>query len=188
MMRYSALLTLCVTATAACSGSARTDESPAAIGDKADSAWCHLNFDSIEGTNIRVDYQLAKQDTASQSIWTANPVWVNVSNPGFDGLELVHVWIGDSAYSSKDGYAYAKQYHALTALPDVQLDLAPSEDLHRVTGAVEGGLRVSEYAFGDDQYELHAHEIAVVIDGQWQTDLTSGSHNFINPDLLSCGH
>ncbi len=49
-------------------------------------------------------------------------------------------------------------------------------------------LYVMDYANGDDEYEIHAHELAVVIDGQWQTDPVSGTHNFVAVDLGRCGN
>jgi hypothetical protein len=169
-----------------CSGTAPSGEVPAAVGDKADSAWCHLTFDSVEGANVRVDYVFARQQTSQEILQTANPVWVNVSSPRFDGSEKVRVWIGDSGYVNKMGYDTSKEFHELQRYPDTQLDLSPSEDSTRATGQVSGALRVSEYWIGDDQAEEHAHEFAVVIDGEWQTDPISGSHNFLATALNSC--
>jgi hypothetical protein len=187
-MRSRLLLALCLSALAGCSGAASTNEAASAIGDKADSPWCHLNFDSVEGANIRVDYQLLGRHTGNQYVYTAVPTWLNVSSARFDGGEHVHVWIGDSAYLSKEGYASAKQYDELRPYPDTQLDLGRSEDPHRATGQIPGGVTVSEYSDGDDEAWYHAHEVAVVIDGEWQTDPISGSHNFLAPTLYGCSN
>jgi hypothetical protein len=187
LMRHFIFFALCLSA--GCAGAPPASDPAAAspLGDKGDSAWCHLNFDSVEGTNIRVDYQLVEKASASEVSWTASPVWLNVSASRFDGSEHPRVWIGDSGYVNKEGYALAKQFHALTPFPDTQLDLAASEDRHRATGQVAGELRVSDYAVGDDEVEVHAHEFAVVIDGEWQTDPVSGSHNFLTTNLYACG-
>lgn len=34
---------------------------------------------------------------------------------------------------------------------------------------------------------IHAHQFAVVIDSQWQTDPVSSTHDFLVTDLGSCG-
>lgn len=175
---------------AACTTTGRPDD-PAYSqtgGGKADGSWCHLDFTSSEGTSIHVDYVLQESSSGSEERMVANPTWVNVQRADLDSSQAVHVWIGDEAYINKEGYAAAQEYGGLDIGPDVQLDLYRSEDATRFTGPVNGSLPVYDYYEGDDEATIHAHQFAVVIDGAWQTDPISGTHNFLSTDLYGCGN
>ncbi len=173
----------------ACTTSPHPDDPAYAQGGgKADSSWCHVNFDSVEGTNIRVDYVMTDKQTDSEYTRSASPVWLNVKRADLTSAHGVRVWVGDEGYSSDEGYSAAAEYGSFFPGPDAQLDLYRSEDATRFTGQLPGSLAISEYAEGDDQATIHAHQFAVVIDGAWQTDPISGTHNFVAPDLGSCSN
>ena len=151
---------------------------------KADSAWCHVNFDSVEGSNIRVDYQIQSTTVQANFIRTATPLWLNVQHASLTTATGVHVWSGDQQWDSAEGYAESAKYNELVSGgPDSNIDLYRSEDATRFTGQLTAGLPISNYTNGDDEAWMHAHQFAVVIDSEWQTDPISGSHNFVTPDL-----
>ncbi len=178
-----------LTTLGACATQPPADDPAYALqGGKADSTWCHVNFDSVEGTNIRVDYQMVDKQTNSEYDRSASPVWLNVKRDDLASAHGVHVWIGDEGYSSDEGYDAAAEYNSFWPGPDAQLDLHRSEDATRFTGQLGGSLDISNYAEGDDQATIHAHQFAIVIDGAWQTDPISGTHNFVARDLGSCGN
>jgi len=174
---------------AGCATDARPDD-PAysQSGDgKADSTWSHLTFQSVEGTSIRVDYQIASSTQGSGALYvqTATPLWINVQRDDLDSANGVHVWIGDQSYASKLGYDESAQYFDLHDGPDHNIDLYRSEDPTRFTGQLADGLEASNYTEGDDEAWYDAYQFAIVIDDQWQTDPISGTHNFLAKSLFS---
>ena len=191
MNKLLILVTACASGLTACTTDQLADDpaySTATTG-KADSTWCHTEFHSVEGSDIRVDYQVQSTTTSDAQPWiirTASPVWVNVQRADLDQAGGAHVWIGDEGYTEPGGYDVAVEYNLFQIGAAAQLDLYRSEDATRFTGQVDGGLKVSEYYEGDDQAESHAHQFAVVIDNTWQTDPISGSHNFVAQDLGTC--
>jgi len=184
-----AFASLAILATAACTTNPPKADDPAyaLTGGKADSTWCHVQFDSVESTSIRVDYQIASTTTEQEFSRTAQPLWLNVARGDLGGAQAVRVWMGDEMYSSEEGYDLAAQYNLFQSGPAAQVDLYRSEDPTRFTGPLAAGLPISEYWDGDDQATIHAHQFAIVIDGTWQTDPISGTHNFVTRDLGGCG-
>ncbi|HTR53145.1 MAG TPA: hypothetical protein VMJ10_20760 [Kofleriaceae bacterium] len=178
-------------ALAACTTSARPDD-PAydLTGGKADSNWCHVNFDSVEGANIRVDYQIADSEPndGAEYVQTANPVWLNVQRDDLASASSVLVWIGDETYIDPLGYQESLQYGEVHDNGGATTNLYRSEDATRFTSQVAAGLPISEAYEGDDVATLHAHQFAIEIDGNWQTDPISGVHNFLATYLGSCGN
>jgi hypothetical protein len=180
ILTFSALLGACATQPLG------DDPAYSTGGGKADGAWCHIAFHSVEGTDIRVDYQIQSKggtSTNPELVRTASPVWVNVQRDDLGDAHGAHVWIGDEAYTEPGGYDTAVMWNLFQIGPDRQLDLHRSEDKSRFTGEVANGLTLSNYFEGDDQATEHAHQVAVVIDDTWQTDPVSGNHNFVAKTL-----
>ncbi len=155
-------------------------------GGKSDSAWSHLDFQSVEGTTIRVDYQITSSTSGNGALFlqTATPVWINVQRDDLGDASGVHVWIGDQTYPSKEGYDAASQFHSFLPGPQANLDLYRSDDDTRFTGQLATGLEASNYTEGDDEAWYDTYQFAIVIDDAWQTDPVSGGHNFVAKDLF----
>jgi len=183
-LRYLVFLSA---ALAACTTDPRPDDPGyAEAGGKADGAWCHINFWSVEGTNIRVDYQIATSLVDQSYDQNAQPTWLNVQRDDLDSANAVHVWIGDQTYWEPEGYEAALQWNELQTGPDTSIDLYRSPDDTRFTGQLSAGLAISHIIEGDDKPTWHAHQFAIEIDGNWQTDPVSGTHNFLATRLDEC--
>ena len=178
----AALTTLAV----GCATEPTADDPAYSLSDsgKADSGWSHLDFTSVEGASIRVDYQIASSQVGDQYLETATPLWINVQRASLEAANGVHVWIGDESWISKEGYDNSAKYNELQVNADASLDLYRSDDATRFTGQLANGLAASNFTNGDDEAWYHAHQFAIVIDNEWQTDPISGTHNFLSKSLF----
>ncbi|MFH0920890.1 MAG: hypothetical protein V1913_11060 [Fibrobacterota bacterium] len=120
--------------------------------------WRHANLKATDGTAINVDYNVFR----SGDEIIADPIWVNVLNPVFSGDEKVRVVLTNYFDSSP---AVSNPVHS-TQILDLKY-------------AGQGRFSAQPNRVMMMQPEMNfRQEIAVVIDRQWLTDPTTGSHNF----------
>ena len=153
------------------------------ILDIHDGDWQHTVLRSSQGTEIKIDHKphfLRYRDewtagstySEERASWSSDPVWFNVSSTAFTGSEQVRVAFAIKRY---DG--------ANCNIPEdcgfFQFDLSYAGD-HRFS-AQGNPLYVNQQVIrsdGSKSISTNAEEISVVVDGRWQDDPVSGSHNF----------
>jgi hypothetical protein len=157
------------------------------ILDQHDADWHHNVLRSSQGTTIQMDMQphfLRYRDewtvgsstySEERADWSGQPLWFNISNPAFTGNEHVHAVF----LLKRDATVDCSNYEDCDTF---ELDLTYAGG-GRFTAQWQAGnaIYVSQQLIrsdGTNTIATNAEEIAVVIDGNWQDDPISGSHNF----------
>ncbi len=155
--------------------------------DEHDADWHHTVLNSSQGTEIRMDLEphfLRYRDewtvasstyTEERADWSGQPLWFNVTNPAFTGSEHVHAV-----------FLLKRDASADCNIPEdcgvFEFDLAYAGG-GRFTAPWQDGnpIYLTQQLIrsdGTNAISTNAEEIAVVVDGNWQDDPISGSHNF----------
>ena len=157
------------------------------ILDDRDADWHHTTVRSSQNTTIAMDIKphftryrdewTVGSSTYSEerADWIGQPLWFNISNPAFTGNEHVHaVFI-----LKRDANADCNNYEDCGVF---EFDLTYAGG-GRFTAEWQNGNPIwvrQQFTRSDGSKTLstNAEEIAVVVDGDWQDDPISGSHNF----------
>ncbi len=160
---------------AACGVTPQAQE-PAAergVGGKADGTqWCHADLSSSDGTEMVFDYQAVNTVEGGNTGTFATNVWLNVRNPAFQA--------SDSASAVVITYGYAGE------CGDSCLSFATQESVRNVALSFEDGrftaplddLPMFDFPPDTDGSDSTAHfwELAVVVDGTWYKDPSTGNN------------
>lgn len=122
--------------------------------------WNHIQLASRDGHKILIDYQVNEYTYSLGRVATANPIWINNTGPNLGPnhqVRVVFMNIGDGRSSSDP----STEVHAL--------DLSYQEQ-GRFSGSIPYGLKTSVIG--------HRQELAVVVNGAWLKDFSSGQSNF----------
>lgn len=128
--------------------------------------WKHVSFQTADRTVINIDYAVARQEPDQNAgdgvIAYAVPIWINVSNPVYNGTEKVSVTIMEP-----------------TGWQPVDIDLEYIEDAggKRFTGRSGQRIALVGRSSGVD-YPNKIKELSVLVNGVCLTDPVSDSRNF----------
>lgn len=132
------------------------------VKDLADgSSWCHLRLKSADDTAISIDYMVYTDFQAGS--YEAKPIWVNVTKPGFDGNEGVHVVLIEKVRDNGQEREGSIE----------KVDLTFNKQQQKYTGEVAAGL----FLRGKNKNVL-GQEFAFRVGSTWLKDPVSGETNF----------
>ena len=131
-------------------------------------SWCHAPLRADDGTEIQIDYQVARWQLAhSPDLLIMANLYTHIKNNAFNGLEDVSVVLMNPPNRSEQAFS-----QVLSSL---------SFDGQRFTGKasnLEHG-RYAPYIRHDiPGYSSFHLEIAVVVNGRWLRDPIGGDSNF----------
>lgn len=130
--------------------------------------WCHGFLKATDGTEIQIDYQVARQQLAhSPDLLVMANLYAHVKNEAFNGLENVSVVLMNPPNGSEPASS-----QVLSSL---------SFDGQRFTGKasdLENGRYAPYIKYDMPGYRSFHLELAVVIDDQWLIDPVTGESNF----------
>lgn len=126
--------------------------------------WTHIKLRSESQVNISIDFKVEKKDVVYGPLWTARPVWINISNESLGERGKVRIVFKNLFLKE---YEHLTSYNQNPEIRDIEMNFA------------EEGRFTAEIPYGLSADILYrAQEISIAINDEWLTDPVNHTTTF----------
>ncbi len=126
--------------------------------------WTHIRLQSTDGTKIAIDFIAYKEQYTYGPVWTANPVWIDVTRQGLRDSRHVRLVLKSFFLTE---FSHLTYYNQEPEIRELTLNFANDT---RFTGELPYGLKTCIL--------YRVQELLVQIDNEWLVDPISGTSIF----------